>query len=389
FRNFLEKVDEVSSLYGDCDLRDFREDLGLSQRELAERLDTSRATVSGVEGRKRGLLRYWKHVDLKDPEYISSENFDLKIKNPFPIEISPAFMRIAGMLQGDGSLDSSGRESENKIDFRYHNTEKELVEQFCRDVGSIFGYRPDVRSQPPGTGEKTRYYVQLPAVVGRIISIITDGLSREWIREQSNRERYVGALLADEGHVSSTEPKIFISNTDKEILRNCRDILAEKGIESKINESQQKLYIWGRRNLEKFLEKIPVYSTRKHQALIDLLQRHYRYGSGKGSLEKQKAVLEALGKKGKTLEAINSDLDMSKRKVEHHLKLLREKDYAEKIIEGISERPRKKVLYRRKKDVSETFYSELSEKAFGEAHTATIESVQEMDYDGYVYDIID
>lgn len=389
FEEFIQKLDRKSSLYGDCKFRKERERLGLSQKNMADRLETPRSTLSKVENRKHGLLRYWKKANLEEPDYISSENFELKIPNPFPIKISPAFMRLVGMLEGDGSLDIEGKKKENKLDFRYHNTEKELVNQFRRDVESIFRFRPEIKCEPPSTGDLDRYYVRLPAVIGRIMSIITENLSRKWIMKQDRGSHYVGALLADEGHVSNSEPKIFISNTDKGILQNCSEILLSKGIDSKINMSQKKIYIRGRRNLEKFLEEIPIFSTRKHQALIDLLERHYKFGGEESSLMKQKKILSKVQEKPRTLKDISEGLEMSESAVKHQLYNLRDKGYVEKKIEGISERPRKIILYESTEPISETFFSELDEKAFGEAHTAEVGSVNEVKYSGYVYDILD
>jgi DNA topoisomerase-1 len=291
------------------------------------------------------------------------------------------------MLQGDGSFDSEGKKEENKLDFRYHNTDKELINQFCRDIEKVFGYSPKKNSQSPSTGTKTRYYIQLPAVIGRIISIITNHLSRKWITKEENLDHYIGALVADEGHVSPSEPKIFISNTDDDILKNCKEGLKEFKIDSKVNRNQKKLYIRGRRNLEKFLEKIPLFSTRKHQALIDLLERHYR-GEDKGSIKKEKEILKNIQSESRELKQIAQETGLKPPVVKYHLKSLREKEYAEKIVRGISERPRKKTYYAAQENISDTFYSEIGEKAIGEAHTSTVGSVNQIQYDGYVYDIL-
>ncbi|WP_421077329.1 DNA topoisomerase I [Methanothermococcus sp. Ax23] len=398
---FVEKCNEKSKLYGLTDeVKDLREKLNLSKHKFSERFGISYTQTWKYEENKRVPLYLFNRLGLKKPKYITSTNPKLSIKNPFPLGYSSSLIRIISHLVGDGSIYKKGITKENVYDFRYHNTDMDLITQFVDDVENVFGIRLTVKkAKPKLVKNKTRYckekyYVQIPAVVGRVLAILFPEIVNKNAPKFPKEfyPEYIGALFDDEGCVVENECKLFISNTNFDLLEDIKKMLLELGIESRLDKNQFKLYIKGRKNTQKFLNKIPFISVDKKQKLINALSNKYAGSDEKNSIVwKEKSIIAALGhnEMGLTSKEIRDIANISDSIIGDYLRELINNGIVEKITVGISEYPRKKIIYKCKLNPNDLFYKYIGEKVINKDFiTKTISNIEIIDYNGYVYDIV-
>jgi len=391
---FLKRCSQTSKLYGISDgILEKRKGQNLSQHAFGRKYNLNQSNISIYENTQNIPLYIIKKLNLSKPKNICSVNKNLIIKNIFPLKMSSSLARILANLVGDCSIDSKKIVSENCYDFRYHNTDIDLINKFIKDVKTVFGVDLVVKLAKPKPGHLPKYYTHVPAVIGRIISI----LFKEVIKKNAAKiypefyPEFIGSLFDDEGHSAKSEPKLFISGTNFRLLEDVRQMLLSLDINAIVNRKQFKLYIRGRENLQKFLEKIPITSVYKRQRLIDNLSRFYKFGRTLSSLQKQFLIVSALNSsnnKELTNRELAKILGFKMPKSMHHLSLLIKNGYIKRIVTGISEYPRKKISYRLIRPIEETFFKYIDENVISpDFITKTIRSIKEIDYSGYVYDI--
>ncbi|XGI83135.1 DNA topoisomerase I [Halorutilales archaeon Cl-col2-1] len=378
WEEFTESCDKSTKLYGTgCNegITEIREETGESQSVFAERLGTYHDAISRFETDKRDVP-LWLAGDLDlVPEEIHGLNPEEKFENPFPIDWSPAVARLIGSVLGDGSVRYD--ESENTVDIRYHNTDEALIQRFVRDIEYIFGTEPSVHEREYDD-KKDVYYVQLPSAVSRIVVEVLGEFEEkgaEYIPEKL-QPVFVGALFDDEGHVS-TDGKAFISNIDHSLLSEAGKMLSNYGIDSSLNEPQHKLYIRGRRDLELFLDTVPVLSDKKFYRGIEHLTDY-------GVTRRKARLLELIDGESLTSDEISDVLGVSRSVVNSYLRELKQDGYVETEIEGSnrSHDSNRSFLYS-----SKGYRNSVYSLVLGYPSTSEVVSVERRDYDGYVYDL--
>ena len=271
---FLKKCNKKSSLYGDYNIKKNRKNV--SQLKFGKRIGLPQSSICLYEKSKNIPLYLFKTLNLDKPNYLNSENKNLKIKNPFPLRLTSPLARILAKFVGDASIDKEKIRRENCYDFRYHNTDLNLINQFINDIYLIFGIKLEIKVAKKRKNQLQRYYVRIPAVIGRILSILFEEVIEKNATKILKKEFYpefIGALFDDEGHCGNKEKKIFISNTNFRLLGDVKKMLDTLGIESKMNEKQFKLYIRKVKSLDLFFNRIPFISMKKKGRLINLLYK--------------------------------------------------------------------------------------------------------------------
>jgi len=398
WESFVKKLDPKSKLYGQIDLKAWRKSRSITQKELGKILGVGQATIAGWEKKKSLPLWVWSKLDLPIPEIIYGANKKIVLKNPFPITISSPLIRILAHLIGDGSLDREKLKRENCFDFRYTNKNLNLVRLFIADVEKIFKISKKLKEMSDKR-DKDKFYVKLPATVGRILGILFRGLISKDIKiDEKFYPDFIGSIFDDEGHVYKNEVKIFISNTNTYIIKNLKEYLKKLGFTPWVVEENPKyrkknwsksykIFLYGR-DVAKFLEVIPFFHEIKKRRMITNLTKKYRY-LNQPYLLLEKKVLSSLPKNGATMKEIASITGLSLNTVTTCIKNLRKHGYIGVKVIGISQQPRKKILYFPLKECSKTFYSFLEEDVLSPTLlTKTIENIREFDYKGYVYDVL-
>ncbi len=402
WKEFVSLIDKDSHLYGECNLKSYREKNNLAQYHLVEKLKVTQSCISGCENKDFAPFWFWKFLELEKPKFIRSSDFSFQIKNPFPLRMTSAIVRVLAHLVGDGSIDYRKIEKENCFDFRYHNTNPDLAKQFKNDLKNVFSIDVEIKKAKLREGEKQKYYVKVPSMIGRIIATCFPEVIEKNAASMLPQELYpefLGALFDDEGHAYKDEPKLFISNTNIKLLEDCKRMLKHYNIVSIINKASDKgrkenwsasykLYIRGRENIQKFLEIVPFFHTMKKSRLIGILSSKYRFGLETSVIEREKTVYSILTESGLTIDEIIGETGLKLPVIKTALKNLRKYGYVKKKIVGISKQPRKKILYLPARNICNTFYALVNEKVLSpELVTKTIRNIREAQYSGLVYDL--
>jgi len=209
WNKFIRQCNKKSSLYADFNIKNTRGNF--PQNKFARKIGLSQSRISEYEKRKNIPLYLFKKLKLNTPDYINSENKILKVKNPFPLKLSSSLARILAKSVGDASIDKEKIKRENCYDFRYHNTNLDLINQFIEDVYNIFGVVLKVNlGKKKVEKHLQKYYVRIPAVLGRILSIISGEIIEKNASKLIKKDFYpefIGALFDDEGHCMKKEKK--------------------------------------------------------------------------------------------------------------------------------------------------------------------------------------
>ncbi|MDI6806747.1 MAG: DNA topoisomerase I [Candidatus Aenigmarchaeota archaeon] len=395
FKEFVRKLNSKSKLYTYADLKAWRKTKNLTQKEVGKILDIRQGTIAGWERKKVLPLWIWKKLDLTIPNSIFSTNKNTILKNPFPLKISSPLIRLTSHLLGDGSLDREKLMRENCFDFRYTNKNIELIEQFVGDIESVFGRKIGIKNDKR---DPNKYYLQLPAIIGRIIGTLFGNIVQKNLNVPLIfYPDFIGSLFDDEGYACKNEPKIFISNTNFTLIKTLEKYLKKLGFSPYIREQKHrrrgwkrafKIFLYGK-DLPKFLELIPFFHKKKKERIIGVLTRSYGYrGIPIPAKLLEKKVYSSLTKEGLTMKEISEVCNLPINSCKTAIKNLIKGGYVKKKIIGISEYPRKKILYFPTKECSKTFYTYLDETVLSPTLiTKTVRTIREVEYDGYVYDI--
>lgn len=393
WEEILKKCNERTQLYSLLiDLKKRRKEENLSQHLFGKNHGILQSNISNYERQKILPLYIIHRLKMKKPEYIASHDRKIIIKNPFPLKMNSSLARIVSNLVGDGSIDSKKIKKENCYDFRYHNTNISLINRFINDLRIVFGVNLEINSAKLKEGHLQAYYVKIPAVIGRIISLIfSEVIVKNAVKlDKEFYPEYIGALFDDEGHATKSEPKIFISNTNFKLLKEVKKMLLSLEINSMLNKKQFKLYIRGRKNIQLFIEKIPIASIVKKQRIIDMFSNFYKH-KGTSCILKQLQILVSLSnveKKELTNKEISIKTGFNMPILRYYLNLLIKDGYIKRKIIGIKERPRKRISYQLQKAPEETFFKYVNEQLISQHFiTKTITSIKEINYNGFVYDI--
>jgi DNA topoisomerase-1 len=187
---------------------------------------------------------------------------------------------------------------------------------------------------------------------------------------------FVGALFDDEGHISR-DRKAFISNVDHDLLEAVQSQLAERDIETRLDRKQHKLYVRGRRNLERFLDLVPIATDEKFYRGLEGLKRY-------DVTARKAAMLELLTQRPMTTSELASDLDVTRAMVQFALRELKD-DGLVTVHRAGSNRSHddgRKITYR-----TSCFHDSVYSAISGNPFTTEVRSVEERAYDGPVYDV--
>ncbi|MEW6294793.1 MAG: DNA topoisomerase [Candidatus Diapherotrites archaeon] len=395
FKDFLKMCNKSSCLFAlknDNELKKIRKKVNMSQREFSRFLGCSQGNYAAYEANKRPIP-FWilKKLNII-PKKITTLNRKVVIQNPFPLKKNKAFSRVLANLIGDGSIDSEKLKRENCIDFRYHNTNPNLIQRFIGDIEEIFKIKLKKIKLAPEKGRKQRYFVRIPATIGRIFLILAPELTSKnvsLVLPKKFFSYFVGSLFDDEGHVHKNETKLFISNTNHKMLEEVGTMLASLGIKTRMDKKQHKLYITGKNNLSKFLEIIPIHSIEKKQRLIDLLSTKYKFGKENApSLIMDKKIFSLIQHDSLSSIKLSRTLGVSKGCINSHIRELLKKKLVKKIVEGNNKDLPRKIYYKSLVDLSKSFYSLLGERVLTpQIITKTVKSVDEIPFKGEVFDI--
>jgi len=398
WEDFIKKLNSKSKLYSTIELKEWRKNKGLSQKKLAKILRLRQSTIANWEKKRMIPLWVWKKIDLPIPRVIYSTNKKFPLKNPFPLTISSSLIRILAHIIADGSLDREKLKKENCFDFRYTNKNIELINKFVDDISKIFNIN-EIKINRDKRDEN-KYYVKLPAIIGRILGILFKDLIFKKVNISDEfYPDFIGAVFDDEGHSYKNEVKISISNTNFFLIKTLENYLKKLGFSPYVKEENKKykkknwsrlykLFLYGR-DVCKFLELIPIYHKKKKERIIKNLSEKYKYFNiNEPQLLLEKKVLSYLPKDGATIKEIALATNLNENTIRTCLKNLRKNGYINVKIISISKQPRKKIIYIPLKECSKTFYSFLNENILSSTLlTKTIRKIEEIEYKGYVYDI--
>ena len=277
YEEFLEKISEQNiktKIYVKSDII-LKMKKNITRRELAKKLDVSDTKLFKYEKFKKIPLEFYLKYENEIPKYFYDEQNN-KYKNPFPINDLESLCSILGNLVGDGSIDTKKITKENCFDFRYHNTDLDLINKFKLEIEKIFNIKLDIKKAKKRKNELDKYFIKIPSLIGRIIyilfpEIIQKNCPLSFIKK-NYIENYIGSLFDDEGCSIKKEKKLFISNTNIKLLEDCKKLLEEIKIESKIDKKQFKLWVRKVDSYKKFFYTIPINCLRKKQIIIDNLK---------------------------------------------------------------------------------------------------------------------
>lgn len=380
WQEFANKCNKTSKLYGtDCSNRllQHRKESGVTQEALAERFGTDRSAISDYENERRDVP-VWLLGELGvRPEKIHGLNYGTTIDNPFPLRWSSELARVIGNLYGDGSIHLNT--DENGVDVRYHNTDFRLVNRFVSDIETLFGTTPTVSERPGREAHhKSKYQVNLSAAVGRILQRVLDEVTESGCPEIPDplEPVFIGALFDDEGHVSR-ERKAFISNTDHELLAGVAEMLASRGIETKLAPEQHKLHVRGRMNLERFFDTVPVATDEKFYRALDGLREY-------GVTGRKAQLLELAAGQPQTSDKLAAEIGLSRGRTNALIRELKDQGYIDKQIEGSN---RSKDGLRTIRYTATDFRNSIYATLRGYPHATRVTDICERDYTGEVYDL--
>ena len=348
-----------------------------TQAAFAEQVGAHRPAITRYENNDKDVpLWLLGCLDIR-PEQFHGLNYDRVVDNPFPLYWSPALARVIANVTGDGSVIVS--EAENTVDIRYHNTDLRLINRFAADIETLFGIEPRISTLPGRkSGHKQRYQVQLPAVVSRVLLTVLDAVAEAGIESipEPLQPVYVGALFDDEGHICR-DRKAFISNTDHRLLEAVKSMLEAHDIETRLSRGQHKLYVRGRRNLERFLDTVPISADKKFYRGLDGLRAY-------GTTVRKARVLAMIDHAPRTSFEIADMLGVSVEQVRKSLRELEADDYMEKQIEGSNRSHDGNRTIRYSTDeYADSIYAIIN----GEPATTRLTEISERAYDGPVYDL--
>jgi len=380
WEEFARQWETNSKLYGTgCNetLAEYRKQNGESQQAFAERVGAHRPAITRYENNDKNVpVWLLGRIGIRPPR-LHGLNYDTTIQNPFPLQWSPTLARIVGSLLGDGSIHID--DTENVVDVRYHNTDSSLIEQFAADIETLFDIEPTITERPGRESHhKKKYQVNLPAVAGRVLVSILDAVrsSGRITMPEAVRPVFIGSLFDDEGH-ASLDGKLFISNTDHELLETVQEMLSDWGIETKLAPDQHKLHIRGRRDIERFVDTVPITVDEKFYRAQDSLWEY--------SVTKRKAkLLEVIRSEPKTTTQLAKELDISRSVVQATIRELRADGYVEKLVEGSNRsHDENRTIRYRASNFEQSIYASLQ----GMPGKAEIQSIETRDYTGPVYDL--
>ena len=377
---FVESCDSDAKLYGVGCNEQFeaaRKAAADTQAAFADQVGTHRPAITRYENNDKDVpLWLLGDLDIR-PEQFHGLNYDRVLDNPFPLYWSTALARVIANVTGDGSVTVS--EAENTVDVRYHNTDLRLINRFAADVETLFGIKPRISKLSGRKADhKQRYQVQLPAVVGRVLLAVLDTVAEAGIESipEPLQLVYVGALFDDEGHICR-DRKAFISNTDHRLLEAVESMLEAHDIDTRLSRGQHKLYVRGRRNLERFLDTVPISADEKFYRGLDGLRSY-------GTTVRKARLLAVIDQTPRTSFEIADTLGVSVEQVRKSLRELETDGYLEKRIEGSNRSHDENRTIRYATDeYTESIYATLN----GEPATTQVISVRERSYDGPVYDL--
>lgn len=396
WKDFVKLLDSKSKLYCYIDLKKWRISNGLTQKELGKILNIRQPLIARWERKKLVPAYVWSKIDLPIPKTIYSTK-KVRLQNPFPLEVSSPLIRILAHLAGDPSLDRNKSRRENCFKFRYASDNVDLIKLFVNDVERIFKVNKKIRIKVDKRS-KNKFYVTLPNEVGWLLYLLLEGLVSKCISiDKDFYPDFIGALFDDDGYVYENETKIFISNSNLHAVKNIAKYLKALGFRPYLRKepeksgkknfnSRYKVYLYGR-DVAKFLETIPIFNVKKKSSIIENLSQTYKYRNIP-CLLLEKEILSVLPEKGMELKEIIKVTGIPSDIVILCVENLRKNGYVGVRIKGVSEESGKKTLYFPLKECSKTFYSLLGEKVISPTLlTKTIKSVEEIKYNGYVYDI--
>jgi DNA topoisomerase-1 len=334
----------------------------------------------------------YRNMGVGAPKSISGINQDIILHNLFPLRITRSLVRVLANMIGDGSLDREKVIRENAYDFRYSNTNPELLDEFSSDIAEIFHVKPVLAvSDPAKEWHKVKAALKIPGAAGRVLAMLFPEILKKRPWKGLPAEFYadfIGAFFDDEGHVAKKETKLFLSGTNHDALRDIQKMLQTLDINTRLDEKQHKLYVSQRQSLFNFLEKIPIISTYKKKRLIEMLSFNYRYnGMKKPFFVFERDLLRLIRKPLSTKEMAHK-LSVTKTPIVTHLRKLLLEKKVKKTINGNNKDTLRKIKYVSLVDLPHSAYALLEETAIvPNLVTKKIMSIEDAPLPEFVYDI--
>jgi len=363
-----------------------RKEHGLSQREFAKLFGVSQTTIHAYESGSKVPISVLTKLDI-DPKFICGRSTSGVIPNPFPIYMSSWLARLFGRLTGDGSFGTAKFRSENSCDFRYCNTEYSMIQSFIQDVMMIFNTQPKVISTD--RERKKRFYqAKLPGIVGRILfdiapEIVAHDVPKIVLDDKRFWPDYLSAIFDDEATVPTKELKLRFTQKSKKLISQIVFMLNEFGIKTSrlsFENGSWKFGIYGRRNIEKFLQRVGLTHPTKLQRLLK--------SARKRSSIRKKAMIYYLLAKGLKPVDIAREMKCSVVLVQGYLREL--------LLDGLIENLRKflgrgrgsESIYVVKVPFGVTFYSLLdAEILTHQLSCKPVCAIQQKKLPEFVYDL--
>ncbi len=273
---------------------------------LAKTVDNKREFIKDIKISKRTLNRikkeneYWcnistlinicKKLNINKTSLLKNI-VKIKTKNSFPIvfknlKFDSSFANILGHIIGDGGIHIN--KMENKYRPFYVNNEGVLLDSFKENIIKIFGEVKIYFRKRENHGDE----IWLPTTLGNLFYKILEyekenrKIVPDVIKNSKNKKilsSFLQALYDDEGFLYPEKRMILISQVDKDLLNDIRELVIRLGIDSnRILEHKQKnrskMYyfsITGKENIKKFSKRINFKHPIKRKKL-NLLMGKYR-----------------------------------------------------------------------------------------------------------------
>ncbi|MBI4448303.1 DNA topoisomerase I, partial [Candidatus Woesearchaeota archaeon] len=160
WEDFLKLTKNERLILGKFDVKKLRNQLNLSQAKFGQIIGIGQCGIWKYEHSNALPLKFWDKLGLGRPKYLYCPGPKLFIMNPFPLKLSSPLARILANLVGDGSIDKEKIKRENCYDFRYSNTDLQLIKRFIFDINKVFGIHLNYKIAKKQDKHKIKYYTK-------------------------------------------------------------------------------------------------------------------------------------------------------------------------------------------------------------------------------------
>ena len=230
-----------------------------------------------LECRLKAFLQ--KHPEIeRTKQGFRYKNSPHKVK--LPAKFSKELCRILGILHGDGNM-SGGRILITDKNKEYHETLQKLFSKVFAVKLNLFHDKK--RNTYYSHTKRKALYKYFTEVLEVPKGSVRERLSPPSFLKQWNegfKGAYLGGLFDAEGYIGKKQARITFSTTSKPLWELAKQFLSSKGI--KVSEYSRKrrerrefeLYIYGKKNIQKFLGVVEFLHPEKRRRLAKVLPFH-------------------------------------------------------------------------------------------------------------------